>query len=256
MTPMAAESVDAWRALLSSWDAWLLTFALAFGVPLLGHFRVRSFLGRQDQGIPTRTKLFLYGKIVSSQWLLVAAMLLILRRHGLSVGDAGQRLANARLTLGVTLALLFILAIVSAILLVRLRRAQPKTLTRGIGRMRILAPAFGLEMAAFAGVCLTAGVCEELLYRGWLVNLLRAATGSAWAAVVLGAVLFGIGHASQGAMAMARTAFVGLQLGALFIWVGSLIPGEVLHAGFDLLMGVAAARAISRLSSAGAEPPV
>jgi membrane protease YdiL (CAAX protease family) len=198
----------------------------------------------------------LYGKIICSQWLLVAAMLLILRRHGLSLGDAGQRLASARLTLGVTLALLFILAVVSAILLVRLQRARPKTLTRGIGRMRILAPAFGLEMAAFTGVCLTAGVCEELLYRGWLVNLLRAATGSAWAAVVLGTILFGIGHASQGPMAMVRTAFVGLQLGALFIWVGSLVPGEVLHAGFDLLMGVAAALAISRLSSAGAEPPV
>ena len=61
--------------------------------------------------------------------------------------------------------------------------------------MRKLVPAFGLEMTAFVGVCLTAGLCEELLYRGWLVNVLRVATGSAWVAAVVSAIVFGIGHA-------------------------------------------------------------
>ena len=208
------------------------------------------------QVVPTHTKLVFYLKIVCSQWLLVATMLLILRHHGLSGGAAGQRLANPSLTFGVTLALLLILAMVSAIVLVRLRRAKSKALTGGMRGLRRLAPTSGREMAAFTVVCLTAGFCEELLYRGWLVNVLRAATGSAWIAVALGAILFGIGHGSQGARAMVRTAFIAIQLGALFVWVGSLIPGQVLHAGWDLLMGVAVVRAMSRLSSGGAEAPV
>jgi len=254
MTAIEPEYLQAWRALLSCWDAWLLTLALAAAVPLLGYFRVRGILA-SPRPIPRRSKLALYGKIVFSQWLLVTAMLLILRHHGLSAHAAGQRLANASLTLGVTLALLFILACVSAIVLVRIGRAQPANLTRGIGRLQKLAPASGVEMAAFAGVCLTAGICEELLYRGWLVKLLQAATDSTLVAVVAGAVLFGLGHASQGAIATLRTAFIGLQLGFLFVWVGSLIPGQVLHAGFDLMIAVAAARAMSRVRSAEVEPP-
>lgn len=253
---MAAESLHAWRALLTSWDGWLLTFALAIAVPVLGYLRSHPLPADQDRAVLTRTKLLSYGKIVCSQWFLVTTMLLILRRHGLFGSDAGQRLANPRLTFGVTLVLLSILAIVSAIVLARLRRAKSKTPPRGMRGLRRFAPASRREMAAFAVVCLTAGFCEELLYRGWLVNLLHAATGSAWIAVVLGAIVFGVGHASQGAWAMLRTALIGVQLGALFVWVGSLIPGQVLHAGWDLLMGVAAMRAMSRLSSGGAESPV
>jgi hypothetical protein len=65
--------------------------------------------------------------------------------------------------------------------------------------------------------------------------------------------VFGIGHAYPGAKAMLRSVFVGLQLAILYVMVGSLIPGQVLHAGWDLLVGVAGALAVSRLSAAEAE---
>jgi membrane protease YdiL (CAAX protease family) len=190
-----------------------------------------------------------YSRIVGVQWFLVFVMLLVLRRRGLSMSDAGERLTDVRLTFAVTVALIFVLAVVSAIVVWRVRRAQPAALSAGLGRMRNLVPAFGAEMAAFAVVCLTAGVCEELLYRGWLLNLLTAATGSPWIAVAVSSITFGIGHAYQGIKGMLRTTFVGLQLAILFVAVGSLIPGQVLHAGVDLLAGIASAMAISRLNS-------
>jgi membrane protease YdiL (CAAX protease family) len=218
------------RELVSSWDAWVLTFVLVVVVPILGYIRFRQLQARGDQVVPFRVKLTFYAKIVCAQWFLSAAMLLILRHHGLSAGDAGERLGDSHLTLGVTSALLIVVAVVSTIILRRVRRARPATLVAAVGRLRMLVPAFGLEMAAFVLVCLTAGVCEEILYRGWLVNLLRVATGSTWAAVVLGAIVFGMGHAYQGAKAMLRTVFVGLQLAVLYVVVGSLIPGQVLHA--------------------------
>ena len=243
----------AWRGLLSSWDGWAFTLILAVVLPTLGYLRFRQLTARGDGAIPLRRKLTFYVRIVCTQWLLSAAMLLILRRHGLSAGDAGERLGDPGLTFGVTLALLIVLAVVSGIVLRRLRRAQPAALVAALGRLRRMVPAFGVEMAAFVVVCVTAGVCEEMLYRGWLVNFLRAATGSTWAAVVAGAIVFGVGHAYQGVKAMLRTVFVGLQLAILYVVVGSLIPGQVLHAGFDLLMGVAGALAVSRLSAAEAE---
>jgi membrane protease YdiL (CAAX protease family) len=246
-------NLAAWRGLLSSWDAWVLTFALAVIVPILGYRRFRQFLACGDQVVPLRRKLTPYGRVVCLQWFLVAVMLLILRRHGLSAGDVGERLGNVPRTFIVTSTLLLILAVVSGIILWRLRRAQPAALLAAVGRLRSVMPTSGVEMAAFAVVCLTAGVCEELLYRGWLVNILRAATGSTWVAVVVGAIVFGIGHAYQGVQGILRTAFVGLQLAILFVALGSLIPGQVLHVGVDLLAGVAGTIAVSRLSAAESE---
>jgi membrane protease YdiL (CAAX protease family) len=243
----------AWHGLLASWDAWVLTFVLAVVVPTLGYIRFRQLLAPDNQITPLRMKLTVYARMAGTQWGLSAAMLLILWRHGLSAGDAGERLGDAYLTLGVTLALLVVLALVSLIVLWRVRRAKPEAVLAGFGRTRSLAPSFGLEMAAFVVVCLTAGVCEELLYRGWMVGMLRAATGSTWAAVAASTIMFGIGHAYQGLKGMFRTVFVGVQLAILYVMVGSLIPGQVLHAGVDLLVGVAGALAVSRLSAAEVE---
>ena len=242
-----------WSGLLSSWDAYVLTFALAVIVPILGYRRFRQILADGDHVVPLRRKLTFYGRAVGLQWCLVAAMVLVLRRHGLSTGDAGERLGDVALTGIVTLALLLILAVVSGIILWRLRRAQPAALLATVGRLRRMMPTSGVEMAAFVVLCLTAGVCEELLYRGWLVNILRVATGSTWVAVVVGAIVFGIGHAYQGIKGILRTAFVGLQLAILFVALGSLIPGQVLHVGVDLLAGVAGGFAVSRLSASECE---
>ncbi len=153
---MNPEMLSAWRGLLSSWDAWLLTFVLAVVVPALGYVRYRRLLTRGDPVLPVRTKLAFYARIIGSEWILVAAMLWVVRRHRLSLDDAGERLGDAQLTLGVTLALLVILAIVSSIVLRRIWRAPLAALRASGGRLRRFAPVFGLELAVFGVVCLTA----------------------------------------------------------------------------------------------------
>jgi uncharacterized protein len=248
-TPMDPRTLLAWEAALTSWDAWLLTFALVVVVPVGGYLRFRRLQCRIDSAVSARTKLRLYATTICMQWILVGAMLLVAGRHGLSAADAGERLGSARLTFAVTLGLLAILAVVAAILLPRVWRAKPETLAAALGRMRGLAPTLSWEMVAFALVCLTAGVCEELLYRGWLVNLLRVATGSVWIAVSVGSVAFGLGHAYQGVRGMLRTGFIGLQLAVLYIAIGSLVPGQVLHAAVDLVGGFAMAVAAARLAA-------
>jgi membrane protease YdiL (CAAX protease family) len=139
--------------------------------------------------------------------------------------------------------------VVAALILRRVRRARPAVLTSAVGRLQRLLPASGTEMAGFVVVSVTAGVCEEFLYRGWIVTFLQVATGSVWAAVAIGSVVFGIGHAYQGPKGMLRTGLIGLQLAVLFVMVGSLLPGQVLHAGVDIVSGYALAIAASRLDT-------
>ncbi|MFY9821669.1 MAG: CPBP family intramembrane glutamic endopeptidase [Thermoanaerobaculia bacterium] len=238
---MDPRSLPAWNALLSSWDARLLTFTLVVIVPTLGYLRFRRLETQTDLVASSRRKLTVYARIILVQWFLVAAMLLVGWRHGLSAADLGERFADARLTLGVTAALVAIVAVVLAIILGRRRHPRPQAHTATVDRMRKLMPASGPEWAAFALVCITAGVCEELLYRGWLVSILRVGTGSVWVAVGIASAIFGIGHAYQGAKGMLRTGLVGLQLALLFVYVDSLIPGQVLHAAVDIVAGFALA---------------
>jgi membrane protease YdiL (CAAX protease family) len=251
-TAMDPRILITWKAMLSSWDGWLLTLALTVLVPTVGYLRFRR-LQSHAAVVPVRKKLVFYALIICGQWALVAAMLLVTRRHGLSLADVGEQFGDARLTFAVAFGLLAILAVVTAIILWRLRRAKPPKLTAAVGRLRKFLPASGLEMAVFTFVCLTAGVCEELLYRGWLVNLFRAATGSVWVAIVAGAAIFAIGHAYQGVKAILRTGFIGLQLAYLFVAVDSLIPGQVIHAAFDLAIGFVLATAVARLHAIEAE---
>jgi membrane protease YdiL (CAAX protease family) len=234
---MDPRSLPAWNALLSSWDAWLLTFALVVIVPTLGYLRFRRLEIQTGPVASSRRKLTVYARIIFFQWFLVATMLLVGWRHGLSAADLGERFGDARLTLGVTAGLVAIVAVVFVLIRWRQRHARPQAPTAAVDRMRKLMPASGPEWVAFALVCITAGVCEELLYRGWLVNILRVGTASVWIAVGIASAVFGIGHAYQGVKGMLRTGLIGLQLALLFVYVDSLIPGQVLHAAVDIVAG-------------------
>jgi len=247
---MCEPDLARWRELLDYREVWVFTIALVAALPLLGYIRFRRFLAQASPVLSQAGKFGLYARIASTQWLLAAAMALILRRHGLSMADAGERFGDRYATLTATGGLLMILAIVAALVLRCVRRSPAENLSGAMGRVRMMAPATAQEFAAFALVCATAGICEELLFRGWLVSLLWAATRSRWAAVAIGGVLFGAGHAYQGVRGVLRTGFVGLQLGILFVLLGSLIPGQALHAGVDLLAGAASVAIASRTKAA------
>ncbi len=104
------------------------------------------------------------------------------------------------------------------------------------------------EVAAYVVLALTAGICEEILYRGWLVSVLAAGAGSVWAGVVAGGVLFGTAHAYQGRKGMLGAGALGVLFGAVFALTDSLVPGQVLHAAIDVVNGLLGAAIVSRLS--------
>jgi len=104
--------------------------------------------------------------------------------------------------------------------------------------VRIL-PASGSERAGFALVALTAGVCEEILYRGYLVYAFDRVLPSSWWSMLLAGALFGAAHAYQGVRGMVATGLLGAFLGAVYVAGGSLWPGIFLHAVVDLVNGFA-----------------
>ncbi|WP_181918946.1 CPBP family intramembrane glutamic endopeptidase [Wenzhouxiangella sediminis] len=85
-------------------------------------------------------------------------------------------------------------------------------------------------------VSLTAGICEELLYRGYLMQWL-AGFIPVWAAMLLSSAVFGLMHAYQGPGGILRTVGLGLVMAGLFVLTGSLLWPILLHVVIDAYAG-------------------
>ncbi len=105
-----------------------------------------------------------------------------------------------------------------------------------MGDLRGLAPQSSAEDRLFGLVSVTAGVCEEILYRGLLLAVLSPVVGI-WPAVLLSSLIFGLGHAYQGATGIFKTTVIGLVMALLAVFSGSLFVPMLLHAVIDLTSG-------------------
>ena len=99
-------------------------------------------------------------------------------------------------------------------------------------------------------LAVTAGFCEELLYRGWLWRFFSDLTGHLWIAALLSAIAFGFAHAYQGRSGIISTGIVGLLFSLPVLLANSLVPVQVIHAGIDLMNGLILSQAAE--SSLGA----
>jgi membrane protease YdiL (CAAX protease family) len=97
-------------------------------------------------------------------------------------------------------------------------------------------PGSPAERRWFVAVAVSAGVCEEVLYRGFLLRHLTAAPPGlgGTGAVLVAALVFALAHTYQGALGAVATALMALGFTALFVASHSLWLPIVVHALVDL----------------------
>lgn len=98
-------------------------------------------------------------------------------------------------------------------------------------------PVNKMERKAWTLVSITAGISEEIQYRGYLffaIPLLFPQL-SIWLVLLISSILFGIGHIYQGKSAI-RPTLAGLLFGFLYIAFNSIIPIIILHITQDLVV--------------------
>ena len=101
-------------------------------------------------------------------------------------------------------------------------------------------PHGGVELACWIALSVTAGICEETIFRGYLQPQFMALTKSAPAGILLSAAIFGAVHAYQGFRMTILIALYGAMFGILAYWRGSVRPAMIAHAWQDSLNGVLA----------------
>jgi hypothetical protein len=102
-----------------------------------------------------------------------------------------------------------------------------------------LAPANGVEVAAWFVLCIIAGFVEEMVFRGYLQRQFTAwSRGAIVAGVALSSLLFGAAHGYQGARNMVLLAVFGVLFSLLAILRRSLRAGIFAHSWQDLIAGL------------------
>ena len=241
-------SVQQWSRILSSMDIWIFTIAFASFFPIFGYLLFRN-LKKSDNLNLTSRKLRTYAYIILSEWGFVIALLWLTHQHDLSISDLGENMGNVNLTVITIIVLLSVFMVMVYFNVRQLRQMSLEKLEVELRPLRKFIPNNVTEFISFILIAFTAGICEELLYRGWLQNLLAYGTGSVWIGFILGAVIFGFGHAYQGKMGMVQTGIIGLIFGVVFIFTKSLMASQILHIIVDAVNGLVGGYAFSLLKT-------
>ena len=93
------------------------------------------------------------------------------------------------------------------------------------------------EILLWVATCVTAGVCEEMVFRGYLQRQLHALGGSIAAAVACQGVVFGIFHGYQGWKNVITISVLGILFGLLAAWRKNLRANMIVHAWADFWEG-------------------
>jgi hypothetical protein len=106
---------------------------------------------------------------------------------------------------------------------------------RQVGNLEFVNPLGAIEVTLWVIMSMTAGFCEELVFRGYLQKQFLAFTGRATLAVLAQAILFGVVHWYQGIKMVILISVLGLLYGTLAQWRKSLRPGIISHAWSDIV---------------------
>ena len=227
--------------------------ALAFVLIVLFPLRAATFgFRRLRRATPERlpvTRRAVYRDAIVIQWSLAAVVLAIWAWRGRAWGALGLEPRVTAGLIGVAAA-----SVLIALLLLR-QRAQVLKDDEALDHLRekmrsleVMLPHARAELPLFAALAATAGLCEELLYRGYLLWYF-AQRLDVIPAAALTAVVFGVGHAYQGLAGMLKTGLVGAFLATVYLVTGSLYLPMLLHGLMDLHSGHLMMKAYERESA-------
>ncbi|WP_076410457.1 CPBP family intramembrane glutamic endopeptidase [Shewanella sp. UCD-KL12] len=186
-------------------------------------------------------RLAVYRLTMLQLWVPVLLLMILVFQEHISMRDIGLQwhwgLANQIAMLG--------LVLVTGYFFLSLKQLSEspenhQAIRKQLAHIQWLMPTTRKESGYFIfGVSITAGICEELLFRGYLMNML-AEYMPMYGAVIVSSLAFGLPHLYQGAIHILRTALMGVVMALIYLATDSIIIPIVLHAVIDMYSGALA----------------
>lgn len=179
-----------------------------------------------------------YQFIMVTLWLPTIALLYLYFNGSLYIQNIGLSFNNDwRNLLGFGLLIGFIVYSFLAWSQVQKDPNTHQQATKAFKPMEWFLPVTRTEYRWFCGpLSISAGVCEELLFRGYLINLLDVWT-PLWFAVLISSAIFGSLHIYQGISGVISTAITGLVLALLYLATDSILVPILFHIMMDIYSG-------------------
>jgi uncharacterized protein len=198
------------------------------------------------RGTPRGSRLPSYIYLIVYQWAMtasIAALSIATSRPWSALLLGVPKLWGFGASLALSVAFLVLAALQRRAIFKRPEISE--TARRQILEIEPMAPHTRQERRTWTFVAITAGCCEEVMFRGFLLAFFASWLGL-MAAVAINVAAFGIFHAYYGWKGILKTGAFGLVMALLAPWSGSLIPVIILHAGIDLNSGNLAYRVLSK----------
>jgi membrane protease YdiL (CAAX protease family) len=233
--PDSAESIAADLSPVASYRHTAILVAILLAIAAAGALFQRGAGPAAETTASHPDVVPLYLSLLVAEWaLLFYTWRIGLRPHGVRLGDLiGGRWSGWS-------SVLRDLGLAIGVWLVWLGIERAGDLWLGPGHARSIGaylPQRPLEVGFWILLSLSAGFCEEVVFRGYLQRQLAAATRSRPLGLILQAVIFGVAHGYQGVAAALRITVFGLLYGGLTLWRGSVRPGIAAHAWTDIWSG-------------------
>jgi uncharacterized protein len=216
----------------------------------------------QHQAVGKHGKSYLYLFTIAWEWIMVGYIWLGTRKRGIGLGDliGGNAALDRFLSRGlpewsemkagtkrfvtvlIDIGLGFVFWIASLGVLAVLAKAiglmRPGATSDFQQKVGFMAPQTGKELLLFLALSATAGICEEIIFRGYLQRQFTAISRSAIIGIVAQAIIFGAGHGYEGGKRMFLIAVLGALFGIITYVRKSLKPAMVAHFCQDGVAGI------------------
>ncbi len=213
----------------------ILLFAVAY--PLSGYYQQKILSGRNSGQLPR--KIHWYKMTMLWAWtptIIVITTVLLggfrLRHLGLKpLNLSTSGLDNWIIILFVALYIVYICYNFYSLFSLKI---NPETRSRSLKQipagMRAMLPVTGLERRGWILVSVTAGITEEVLYRGYLFFAIALLFPSIpiWVILIISSFLFALGHIYQGKHSL-KPALAGIFYGVFYIVFDSIVPVIFAH---------------------------
>ncbi len=204
-----------------------LLAGIAIGFPIWDRSELEALRATTDP----HTRVPFYWRAIAVEWIVALCALALIGARDIFTFTFVERpswLPPYEAVIGFCFSLA--IALVAPMLLARLNTRLRATFEKQIAANPLF-PTTGSQRRLFLLVSLTAGICEEIIFRGFAIHTFGALlpTAGVLVALALASALFGIAHAGQGPSGVVITGIFGAMFGALYLASGSLVLPVVLH---------------------------
>ncbi len=223
----------------------LLLVILLIIYPVSGIRGIKELRRKYAEG-QAYSRISFYKSSMFASWLVVFLILLLIPISGVSLDDLGMKwfyprrssLSGWILYPGIVLYLLHLGQNLYYIRIFRSKSEKRKKLAGGIAEdFKFFLPITAKEKQVWNYLSLSAGITEEIIYRGYMFFALAVIFPSLHLVYILllSTLIFGVGHLYLGKEVLKST-FLGLLFGIYYIVFDSLYPVMLIHTVQDLVV--------------------